>query len=191
MSARGAAKHLGISRDTVKKMLSFSVPLGYSRTGVIKRQKLDGFSAFSNQWLWKDQERNRKQRHTAKRVSERLRDEHGFTGDCTIVNDYMREQERPAGVFVPLTHAPGHAQADSGEAMVVIGGVEQKAYFFAFDLPHSDGCFIRAYQVATAEAWVDGVMRMLLASSAACRSRSSMVLPPFRQTLRRLRCELR
>ncbi len=59
-------------------------------------------------------------------------------------------------MFVPLTHAPGHAQADSGEAMVVIGGVEQKAYFFALDLPHSDGCFIRAYQVATAEAWVDG-----------------------------------
>lgn len=97
MSARGAAKHLGISRDTVKKMLSFLVPLGYSRTGVVKRPKLDGFSAFFNQWLRKDQERNRKQRHTAKRVFDRLRDEHGFTGVCTIVNDYMREQGRPGG----------------------------------------------------------------------------------------------
>jgi hypothetical protein len=59
-------------------------------------------------------------------------------------------------MFVPLTHPPGHAQADFGEATVIIGGVEQKAHFFAFDLPHSDACYIRAYPSATAEAWVDG-----------------------------------
>jgi hypothetical protein len=57
---------------------------------------------------------------------------------------------------VPLAHSPGHAQADFGEAMVVIGGVEQKAYFFALDLPHSDACFVRAYPAAVSEAWVDG-----------------------------------
>jgi hypothetical protein len=39
---------------------------------------------------------------------------------------------------------------------VVIGGVELKAHFFAFDLPHSDGCYVRAYPAATAEAWMDG-----------------------------------
>ena len=57
---------------------------------------------------------------------------------------------------MPLAHPPGHAQADFGEAMVIIGGVEQKAHFFAFDLPHSDACYVRAYPAATAEAWVDG-----------------------------------
>ena len=56
-------------------------------------------------------------------------------------------------MFVPLTHPPGHAQADFGEARVVIGGVEQKAHFFAFDLPHSDACYVRAYPAATSEAW--------------------------------------
>ncbi len=55
-------------------------------------------------------------------------------------------------MFVPLHHAPGHAQADVGEALVVIGGVEQKAYFFAFDLPHSDACYVRAYPAATADS---------------------------------------
>ncbi len=50
----------------------------------------------------------------------------------------------------------GHAQADFGEALVVIGGVEQKAHFFALDLPHSDACYVRAYPAAVAEAWVDG-----------------------------------
>jgi len=59
-------------------------------------------------------------------------------------------------MFVPLSHPPGHAQADFGEALVVIGGVEQRAHFFAFDLPHSDACFIRAYPAATTEAWLDG-----------------------------------
>jgi len=59
-------------------------------------------------------------------------------------------------MFVPLTHPPGDAQADFGEAIVVIGGVEQKAYFFVMDLPHSDACFVRAYPAATAEAWMDG-----------------------------------
>jgi hypothetical protein len=59
-------------------------------------------------------------------------------------------------MFVPLHHPPGHAQADFGEASVFIGGAEQAAHFFAFDLPQSDACFVRAYPAATAEAWVDG-----------------------------------
>lgn len=57
---------------------------------------------------------------------------------------------------MPLAHPPGHWQADFGEAVVIIDGVEQKAYFFAFDLPHSGACYVQAYPAATAEAWVDG-----------------------------------
>ncbi len=72
----------------------------------------------------------RKQRHTAKRVFDRLRDESGFTGGYTIIKDYIRERERRGQeVFVPLAHTSGHAQADFGEAMVRIGGVEQKGAF--------------------------------------------------------------
>ena len=157
MSAREAACHFGISRESVKKMLSFSVPPGYRRTAPIKRPKLDGFTEVIEQWLRDDAGQHRKQRHTAKRVFDRLRDEHGFTGGYTIVKDYVREhQRRHREMFVPLHHAPGHAQADFGEARVVIGGIEQKAHFFALDLPHSDASYIRAYPAATAEAWVDG-----------------------------------
>ena len=43
-----------------------------------------------------------------------------------------------------MSHAPGHAQCDFGEALVVIGGVERKAHCFVIDLPHSDGCFVKA-----------------------------------------------
>jgi len=41
-------------------------------------------------------------------------------------------------MFVPLAHAPGHAQADFGEADVVIAGQQRRFYFFCLDLPHSD-----------------------------------------------------
>ena len=157
MSERAAARHFGISRESVRKMLSFSVPPGYRRRAEIRRPKLDGFTEIIEQWLRDDLGQRAKQRHTAKRVFERLRDEHGFVGGYTIVKDYVREHRRRGReMFVPLHHPPGHAQADFGEASVFIGGVEQTAHFFAFDLPQSDACFVRAYPAATAEAWVDG-----------------------------------
>ena len=160
MSARAAAKYFNISRDTVDKALAFSVPPGYRRTAPVKRPKLDGFTEIIDAWLEADKTVHRKQRHTAKRIFERLRDEHGFTGGYTIIKDYVRERERRGQeMFVPLAHPPGDAQADFGEAVVVIDGVEQKAYFFVLDLPHSDAYFVRAYPAATAEAWMDGHVR--------------------------------
>lgn len=157
MSKRAIARHFGISRDSVDKMIVYAVPPGYRRTAPVKRPKLDGFTEIIDQWLSEDNGRRGKQRHTAKRVLDRLRNEHGFTGGYTIVKAYMREhQRRSREMFVPLDHRPGHAQADFGEALVVIGGVEQKAHFFAFDLLHSDACYVRAYPAAPAEAWVDG-----------------------------------
>jgi transposase len=157
MSQREASRHFGISRDTVRKMMAYSAPLGYRRQAPVRRPKLDAFIAVIDRWLDEDRTVPRKQRHTAKRVFDRLRDEQGFTGGYTIIKDYMRDRlRRGQEMFVPLAHPAGHAQADFGEAVVVIGGVEQKAYFFVLDLPHSDACYVRAYPAAVAEAWVDG-----------------------------------
>ena len=99
----------------------------------------------------------RKQRHTAKRIYDRLRDEYGFDGRYTIVKDYVRERRlRTREMFVPLVHPPGHAQCDFGEAWAVIGGVKRKVHFFVLDLPHSDAMFARAYPAETTEAFCDG-----------------------------------
>ena len=73
-------------------------------------------------------------------------------------------------MFVPLSHPPGHGQEDFGEALVVIGGIEQKAHFFAFDLPHSDACYIRAYPAANTEAWLDGHVHAFAFFGAVPRS---------------------
>ena len=158
MSERAAARHFGVSRESGRKMLEFSVPPGYRRTAPVRRPKLDGFTGFIDEWLRGDRkDEHRKQKHTAKRIFERLRDEHGFTGGYTIVKDHVREHHRRRReMYVPLVHPPGHAQADFGEAWAFIGGVKQKVHFFAFDLPHSDASYVRAYPAATAEAWVDG-----------------------------------
>jgi len=157
LSGRQIARDFGISRDSVAKILAYSEPPGYRRTAEIKRPKLDPYIDHIDQWLAEDKVRPRKQRHTAKRIFERLGDECGFDGGYTIVKDYVRLRKRTGKeMFVPLSHPPGHAQVDFGEALVVIGGVEQKAYFFAFDLPHSDACYIRAYPAANTEAWLDG-----------------------------------
>lgn len=157
MSEREAARQFGIDRKTVSKMLKHSVPPGYRRKDAPPRPKLDPFVAIIDQILVEDMSRIRKQRHTAKRIFERLRDEHGFTGGITIVTDYVREKKRRTReVFVPLCHAPGHAQVDFGESLGVIGGAECKLHYFAMALPHSDAFFIKAYPAETSEAFCDG-----------------------------------
>ncbi len=157
LSKRAAARRFGIDPRTVDKMMRFSVPRGYVRSKPPARPKLDAFVAIIDKIVADDKTRPKKQQHTSKRIFERLRDEHAFTGGITIVKDYVAGvQQRSREMFVPLVHPPGHAQADFGEALAVIGGVEQKIHYFAFDLPHSDSNFVVAYPAETTEAFCDG-----------------------------------
>jgi transposase len=157
MSRREAARVFGIDRRTVDKMLAFPTPPGYRRKKTPARPKLDPFVGIIDQILEDDSKRLKKQRHTSKRIFERLRDEYGFAGGITIVKDYIfAARQRQREMYVPLSHSPGHAQADFGEADVVIGGIQYRAHYFVMSLPHSDACFVCAYPAATTEAWLDG-----------------------------------
>ena len=157
LSERAAARRFGIDPRTVSKMMKFSVPPGYKRKKPPAKPKLDPFIPVIDRILRDDKSQPKKQQHTAKRIFERLRDEYGFTGGITIVKDYVRERrQRMREVFVPLAHPPGHAQADFGEAVAVIGGVRQKIHFFCLDLPHSDAGFVKAYPAERLEAFLDG-----------------------------------
>jgi hypothetical protein len=76
------------------------------------------------------------------------------------VKDYVRTATlRGREMFVPLTHPAGEAQADFGEALVIIAGVERKAHYLAMDLPHSDDCFVVAFPAETTEAFLEGHVR--------------------------------
>lgn len=157
LSHREAARRFGIDRKTVSKILKHSTSPGYQRRHAPVRPRLDPYIGVIDQILEADKGHLKKHRHTAKRIFERLRDEHGFTGSLTIVTDYVREKKRKTKeVFVPLWHAPGHAQADFGESWAFIDGVKLKVHYFVLALPHSDACFVKAYPRETTEAFCDG-----------------------------------
>lgn len=156
-SRREAARVFGLSRDTIAKMCRHSMPPGYTRQRPANKPKLGPLIPVIEAILETDRTAPVKQRHTAKRIFERLRDEHGFGGGYTVVKDHVRiERARGRETFVPLAHPPGHAQVDFGEAVGVIGGVRQKIHFFCMDLPQSDACFIKGYPAETTEAFLDG-----------------------------------
>jgi transposase len=159
-SQRAVAREFGLSRETVRKMLQYAVPPGYQRQQPIKRPKLGPWLGVIDAILNDDKQRPPKQRHTSKRIFERLKEEHGFTGGYTIVKDYVRMATlRGQEMFVPLMHPAGEAQVDFGEALVVIAGVEQKAHYLVMDLPQSDDCFVAAFPAETTEAFLEGHVR--------------------------------
>ena len=123
MSERAAARHFGISREGVKKMLRFSVPPGYRRTAPVRRPKLDGFSEIIDQWLKEDLKQLCKQRHTAKRIFDRLRAEHGFSGGYSVpvayghrdvwVRGYVERVEIGCGGEVIARHPRSYEREDT------------------------------------------------------------------------------
>src|SRR3546814_12156108 len=120
-------------------MLRFSAPPGYRRSVPVRRPKLDAFTGVIDRILEEDGSAPRKQRHTAIRIYERLRDEHGFEGGYTIVKDYIRERRlRSREVFVPLAHAPGTPPVAFAEALLVIAVFTRNAHLFPLTLPHPD-----------------------------------------------------
>ena len=128
VSIREAARTFGLHRDTVRKMLAYSVPPGYRRQAAPRKPKLEPCTGVVDHILDGDHRVPGKQRHTAKRIFERLRDEYGFDGGYTIVKDYVREHRRQTKeMFVPLSHSPGHAQCDFGEAF--LGGVPRSILY--------------------------------------------------------------
>ena len=103
MSRREAARIFGIDRRTVDKTLVFSVPPGYRRSKPVRRPKLDTFTGVIDQILEADTKVPRKQRHTSKRIFERLRIFKLFFGQL-----YALFQNGRKGQFLHQIHHPTH-----------------------------------------------------------------------------------
>jgi transposase len=152
LSRREAAKRFGVHRNTITKMPQHSIRPGYRRRERPASKKLGPYMAWIDNILEGDRSVHKKQRHTAQRIFERLRDEEGFSGGYTIVREYVaRALLRSREMFIPLSHRPGQAQADG-----YIAAKKVRFHYFCVDLPHSDGCFVKAYPAETAEAFCDG-----------------------------------
>ena len=156
-SQRSVALFYGLNRRTVEKMLEHSSPPGYRRKQIPHKPKLASHIDFIEEVIKQDKTAPRKQRHTARRIYNRLKEERGFEGGYTIVREYVAQaRSNMREMFVPLCHEPGKAQVDFGESQVILGGVQQKVHLFIMDIPQSDGCFVKAYLRENTESFCDG-----------------------------------
>ena len=146
VSKREICRDYQMGWRTVAKIVEHAEPPGY-RSRVLRVQpKLGPFVGVIDQILDDDRSAPPKQRHTARRIFHRLRDEHGYCGSEVQVRRYVAQTKRHAKeVFVPLSHPPGEAQFDFGEATVVIAGERCKAAFAVMTLPFSDAWHLSAY----------------------------------------------
>jgi len=145
-SKRSIYLEYGIGHQALARILANPEPPGYQMAEVRSKPVLGPHLATIDQILSDDREAPPKQRHTARRIFERLRDEHGYTGCYSQVQTAVkRAKAYSKEAFVPLSHPPGHAQFDFGEAVVEIAGDRTKAALGVITLPYSDTYFLSAY----------------------------------------------
>ena len=176
VSAREIARRLFHGRDTVKKALVEATPRGYTRTRPVNCPKLGGFVSLIDQILECDRSAPKKQRHTAHRIFERLREEHQYLGGYDQVRRYVsshRKRERETHLL--LDHPPGcrlecdfgHIQVDFPEGRrqvaVLIAVWSYSHYPFVIGLPnertesilHGTVCALEFFDCVPAELWWD------------------------------------
>jgi transposase len=145
-SKRSVQRHYGIGHQALAKILANPEPPGYQMAELRQKPVLGPHLATIDQILADDRLAPPKQRHTARRIFERLRDEHGYRGCYSQVQTAVKAAKAYSKeAFVPLSHPPGHAQFDFGEATVEIAGERTKAALGVITLPYSDTYFLSAY----------------------------------------------
>jgi len=161
MSQRAVAQELGHSRKTVAKAIANAIPPAYQLSQPRAKPVIGPVQHLIDAWLEQDRGERRKQRHTAQRIYERLRDDYQFKGHASTVRAYVASV-KPHGreVFMPLAFEPGEeAQVDWHEGWVIENGVEIKVQFFCMKLCYSKATFVWPYRRATLEAFLDGHVR--------------------------------
>lgn len=165
LSIRALARRHRCGRSTVRLALAKAAPPP-RKTPQRSSPRLEPFKRAIDAMLISDLEAPRKQRHTARRIRERLIDEYGARElSYSTVRDYVRirraEIDLAAGrrveVFVPQQHRPGEeAEVDFGELFVELAGVRTRCYMFVFRLSHSGKAIHRVYATCAQEAFLEG-----------------------------------
>jgi transposase len=161
-SQRDVARELGHSRKTVAKAMEHPSPPGYTMGKARASPVMDRYRAMIEQWMESDKTAPPKQRHTAQRMFERLRDEQEFSGDAGTVRRFVArlKAQQSQEAFMPLVFGAGEeAQVDWGEAKVIENGTQRTVQLFCMRLSHSKASFVHPYERATMEAFLDGHVR--------------------------------
>jgi transposase len=163
-SIREIMRETGHDRKTIRKVLQGEYG-GYSKR---RRQPYPVLGPYVDQidsWLEADKEAPRKQRHTAKRIYDRLISEKGFCGSETTVRQYVRQAKVRLGVnapkaFIPLEPECGReAEVDWGNATVRIGQEEVQVKLFCMRSKYSGKHFVRLYPCERQVAFFDAHMK--------------------------------
>ena len=165
VSKREAARRLGISRNTVKKYWEGdAVPWEkktYEREPSVITPEVRNFIVTCLDE--DDSEGVKKQKHTARRIYDRLVNECGFKGGESSIRRAVHELKLEKGaqqVFVPLSFFPGDsAQIDWGEATVYMDGKRQKVNLFCARLCYSCAPYVIAYRKQNLECFLDAIIR--------------------------------
>ena len=159
ISKRQIILETGMHWQTLEKILTHSVPPGYRLRKSRSQRKIGPYLDRIRQIIKGDQQLPRKQRHTAKRIFERLQAE-GYTGGATQVKQAVREiRQQTREVFMPLQHRPGEAQADFGYALIKQDGQLRKVVFFVMSLLHSDAVFVQVFERICTEVYQEAHRR--------------------------------
>jgi transposase len=160
LSLREAGRHYRLNFRTVARIAQLPEPPAYRLTQPRHKPVLGPFLSLIHDILEADRHAPPKQRHTARRVFDRLRDEHGYRGCPSIVRAAVAAwKQSRAEAFVPLAHPPGEAQCDFGRAAVAVAGARHDAALFVLTLPHSNARFACLFPRECSEAFHDGHAR--------------------------------
>ena len=157
---RAACRQYQLHWQTLEKILDHVEPPGYRRAKTRLRPKMEPFLPRIAEILEADRRAPKKQRHTAKRVFDRLVAEHAFDGSYESVKEAVRAwRQGRQEVFLPLAHPPGEAQVDFGYAYVDLAGERVQVALFVMTLPYSDAVFVQAFPRECTEAFQEGHKR--------------------------------
>lgn len=158
-SQRAVAREMGHSRNTIKKLVLDSEVPKYEMRQARRKPVLGPYKGLLEKWVEEDQEKAKKQRRTASRMYQILKEEHGYKGSEPTIRVYVGKLRKKAKrkVYVPLAHRPGETgQVDFGEAEVVINGEVVKAQLFVMWLGYSGATYVEAYPAQPQEVFFAG-----------------------------------
>jgi transposase len=158
-SIRETARRTGWSRQAIRKALAApATPPRYGLSAPRPSPVTGPYLELVRQWLADDQSAPRKQRHTARRIYDRLVCEHGFAGaEVTVRQAVARLRGKRLEAYVPLEAPWGQiAQADFGSAVVTIAGKRTEVALFCLRAKASKVPFVVAYPTERLEAFLAG-----------------------------------
>ncbi|MDX6245729.1 MAG: hypothetical protein QOE76_3452 [Frankiales bacterium] len=162
LSIHELADRHGVHRRVVRQALASPVPPPRKTYPPRSRPAIEPWVAVIDGWLLGDRDVPRKQRHTARRVWQRLIAEHGATVSEITVSRHVARRRTELGlnqveVAIPQTHLPGaEAEVDFGEFLAVIAGVPVKCWLFVMRLSHSGRAFHISFGTQAQEAFLEG-----------------------------------